>query len=190
MFGEGSGIVPDRGLNILYRVTMNSLMNLTDAGLTRDNYGANAQATANTRLSADTPKGILAGQIVCAGTVSGTVVACTGTNATPSVLIGRPLGVAINNAVGYPYESSSGVASGKCPYLHGNGTVISTDLYETTSQAAAANTYSPGDSLYCSQNGMFENIASTAVAVTSFVVGIVLVAPSATDPFMVVQLTI
>jgi hypothetical protein len=190
MVGEGSGIAPDRGLNILYRVTMNTLMNLTDAGLTRDNYGANAQATANTRLSSDTPKGILAGQFVCVGSVSGTVVACTGTNATPSVLVGRPIGVAINNAVGYPYESSSGVASGKCPYLQGCGTVFSTDLYETFTQAAAAITYAPGDRIYVSQNGMISNVASTAVDVTLYVVGIVLIAPSATDPFMVVQLSI
>jgi len=187
MIGEGSGIVQDRGLNILYRVTLNTLMNLTDAGLTRDNYGANTQATANTRLSADSPKGILAGQIVCAGTVSGTVVACTGTADDATVLVGRPLGVAINNAVGYPFESSSGVGSGKCPYIHGSGTVFSTDLYETSNQAAnAALTYSPGTLLYCSKNGMLTTQNDSA----SIVVGIVLIAPSATDPFMAVQLTI
>jgi hypothetical protein len=188
MVGEGSGIAPDRGLNILNRVTMNTLMNLTDAGLTRDNYGANVQSLANTRLSADTPKGILAGQFVCVGAVSGTVVACTGTNAAPSVLVGRPVGVAINNAVGYPFESSSGVASGKCPYLHGTGTVFSTDLYETCTQAGAGApiTYTPGALLYVSQNGLISSAADSL----SILVGIVLIAPSATDPFMVVQLSI
>jgi hypothetical protein len=192
MVGEGSGIAPDRGLNILNRVTMNTLMNLTAAGLTRDNYGANVQSLANSRLSADTPKGILAGQFVCVGTVNGTVVACTGTDAAPSVLVGRPVGVAINNAVGYPFESSSGVASGKCPYLHGTGTVFSTDMYETCTQAGAGVpiTYLPGARLYVSQNGLLSNAVSTAVDVAAFVVGIVLIAPSATDPFMVVQLSI
>lgn len=184
MIGEGSGIAPDRGLNILYRVTMNTLMNLTDAGLTRSNYGANAQATANTRLSADTPKGILAGQVVCVGAVSGTVVACTGTDVAATVLVGRPVGVAINNAVGYPFESSSGVGSGKCPYIHGSGTVFSTDLYETADQAAAPITFTAGAPVYVSQNGMFSTVADSA----SRVVGIVLIAPSATDPFMVIQL--
>lgn len=191
MIGEGSGIAPDRGLNILYRVTMNTLMNLTDAGLTRNNYDTTVNQTAgNTRLSADTPKGILAGQFVCAGTVSGTVVACTGTDAALSVLIGRPLGVAINNAVGYPFESSSGVGSGKCPYIHGSGTVFSTDLYETCTQAGAGApiTYAAGNRLYVSQNGLISNAVSTAVDVAAFVVGIVLIAPSATDPFMAVQL--
>ena len=186
MIGEGSGIAPDRGLNILYRVTMNTLMNLTDAGLTRTNYGANAQATANTRLSADTPKGILAGQILKVGTVSGTVVIATGASGEQAI------GVAINNAVGYPFESSSGVGSGKAPYIHGSGTVFSTDLYETCTVAGAGApiTYAVGDRLYASQNGLFSNAASTAVDVIAFVVGVVLIAPSATDPFMVIQLAI
>lgn len=181
MVGEGSAIAPDRGLNILYRATMNTLMNLTDAGLTRDNYGANTQATANTRLSADTPKGILAGQVVKVGTVSGTVIAATGAASE------APVGVAINNAVGYPFESSSGVASGKCPYIHGTGTVFSTDLYETfEADAVTVVTFTPGAVVYVSQNGMFctEQLNSQPA------VGIVLIAPSATDPFMVIQLTI
>ncbi len=180
MVGESSGIAPDRGLNILYRVTMNTLMNLTDDGLTRNNYSANAQSLANTRLSADTPTGILAGQILKVGTVSGTVVFCTTSSAD------MPLGVAINNAVGYPYESSSGVASGKCPYVHGSGTVITTDLYETVAaDGVTPVAYNPGAKLYASQNGMFTTVASSNI-----VVGIVLIAPSATDPFMAVQLTI
>lgn len=191
MLGEGSGIVPDRGLNILYRVTMNTIMNLTDAGLTRVNYQANNQATANTRLTTDTPTGILAGQIVCAASATaGAVVACTGSDADPTVLVGKPLGVAINNAVGYPYESSSGVGSGKCPYLHGTGTVFSTDLYETYKyNGTTVETYEPGTPLYCSQNAMFATVADS-VGTVNYIVGYVLIAPTSTDPFMVVQLAI
>jgi hypothetical protein len=187
MIGEGSGIVPDRGLNILYRVTMNTLMNLTDAGLTRDNYGANTRSTANTRLSVDTPKGILAGQMVTVGTTAGTVVASTGSNLDATVLVGKPIGVAINNAVGYPYESSSGVASGKCPYLHGTGTVITTDLYETFAvDGTTAISYSGGNLLYCSGNGFFTNVSDSV----GYIVGVVLIAPTSTDPFMAIQLYI
>jgi hypothetical protein len=185
MIGEASGIVPDGGLNILYRVTMNTLMNLTEDGLTRNNYGANNQSKANTRLSADSPNGILAGQIIAVGSVNGSVVACTGTNAASTVLVGRPIGIAINNAVGNPFGSSSGVGSGKCPYIHGSGTVFSTDLYETVAQDGTTPLgYTPGAKLYSSQNGMLSTVADS----TSTVVGIVLIAPSATDPFMVVQL--
>lgn len=187
MIGEGSGIVPDRGLNILYRVTMNTLMNLTDDGLTRVNYQANAQATANSRITTSTPTGILAGQIICASATAGAVVACTGTNVASTVLVGRPLGVAINDAAGYPYESSSGVASGKCVYLHGTGTVFSTDLYETYAQdGTTALTFTAGAALYSSQNGMFSTVADSV----GYVVGYVLIAPTSTDPFMAVQLAI
>jgi hypothetical protein len=179
MIGEASGQAPDRGLNILARVTMNSLMNLTDTGLTQNNYSS-AQQLANTRLSSSTPKGILAGSVVKAGSVAGTVVAGDASS--------QPLGVAINNAVGYPFESSSGVASGKCPYLHGSGTVFSTDLYETAEVGGGALVipYTAGAVLYSSVNGLLTTVAaSPAVAV-----GIVLIAPSATDPFMVVQMRI
>jgi len=178
MIGEASGIAPDRGLNILYRVTMNTLMNLTEAGLTQDNRSS-AQQLANTRLSADTPKGILAGSIVAVGATSGTVVAAAATNTDM-------VGIAINNAVGYPFESSSGVASGKCPYLCGSGTVFATDLYETAAVGGAAlAAYTAGMPLYCSPNGLL-----TSVVDAGFVVGILLIAPSASDPFMVVQLRI
>jgi len=180
MIGEASGIVPDRGLNILNRVTLNTLMNLTEADLTQDNTTGNAQKVANTRLSSDTPKGVLAGSVVKVGTTSGTVIAATGAASEAAV------GIAINNAVGYPFESSSGVASGKCPYLHGAGTVFTTDLYETHNEAAAAQTYSPGDYLYASQNGLLTKEKDTATEV----VGVVLIAPSATDPFMAVQMRI
>lgn len=194
MIGEASGIAPDRGLNILYRVTMNTLMNLTTEGLTRDNYGANTQSQNNTRLGPDTPKGILAGQIITAGTTNGTVVACTGTLASGVLtLIGRPLGIAINNAVGYPFESSSGVGSGKCPYVHGNGTVIATDLYETVGRDGSTPiVYTPGMQLKCSQNGMLTGETGNAGdnEYAKLIVGVVLIAPTATDPFMVVQVTI
>jgi hypothetical protein len=178
MIGEASGLAPDRGLNILYRVTMNSLMNLTETDLTQNNYSS-AQQLANTRLSASTPKGLLAGSVVKCSTTAGAVDACGAT--------GVPVGVVINNAVGYPFESSSGVASGKCPYLHGSGTVFSTDMYETAEVGGAVLTipYSAGISLYCSVNGLL-----TTVSGGGAVVGICLIAPSASDPFMVVQMRI
>lgn len=177
MIGEGSGIVPDRGMNYLARGTLNTLMNLTDAGLTQDNRVGNNQKTKNTRLSADTPKGLLAGSVVSVG-ASGTVVASAAADTDV-------VGVVVNNAVGYPYESSSGVGSGKCVYLHGASSVFTTDLYETRNAADNADlAYAAGDRLYPSQNGLLTNEAGTTV------VGIVLIAPSASDPFMAVQMRI
>ena len=188
MIGEASGIVPDRGMNILYRVTLNSLGKLTDDGLTHNNYSS-TQQTANTRLSASTPKGILAGMVVGVGAVSGTIV--VGAADTYTVV-----GVAENNAVGYPYESSSGVGSGKVPYLCGSGSCFATDLYETADSAGADCTayYLPGAPLYCSANGLLTNgkltNGSTDSSVGTVKVGIILTAPSSSDPFMVVQMRI
>lgn len=185
MIGEASGIVPDRGMNILYRVVLNTLGKLTDDGLTKDNYASaenSTQSAANTRLSSSTPKGILAGMVVSVGSTSGTIVAANGSN--------TPVGIAENSAVGYPYESMSGVGSGKVPYLSGAGAVFATDLYETANAAGAAITYSPGDYLYTSENGLLINLTPTAEGIGSpddTIIGVVLTAPSTSDPFMVVQ---
>lgn len=72
-----------------------------------------------------------------------------------------PLGVFINTAVGNAYENTPGPASGKGPYLSGQGTYASS-LYETQSQAAgfADLTYTTGDQLYCSVNGYTTNQAA------------------------------
>jgi hypothetical protein len=189
MIGEASGIVPDRGMNILYRVTLNSLGKLTDAGLTTNNYSS-TQQTANTRLSSSTPKGILAGMVVAVGTVSGTIVICTGGNGSADTANVTPVGIAENNAVGYPYESMSGVGSGKVPYLAGSGSCFATDLYETANVNGVDLTagYVPGALLYCSANGLLTPAADTARGGT--VIGVVLTAPSTSDPFMVVQMRI
>ena len=184
--GENSGIVPDRSLNVLYRTTLNTLGKLTEAGLTQSNTTGNAQKTANTRLGTDTPTGILAGSVVAVGTESGTIVAAVGDTGFGGTA-NTPVGIALNSAVGYPYESSSGVASGKVPYIHGAGSVVATDIYETRNKAAAADlVYASGDKLYASENGLLTNEAGAE----GTVIGVCLSAPSSSDPFMVVQMRI
>ena len=176
MIGEGSGIVPDRGMNYLARGTLNTLMNLTEADLTQDTRNLTAQSLACTRMSTDTPKGLLAGSLVSVG-ASGTVVRAS--NSDYDVV-----GVVINNAVGYPYESSSGVGSGKCVYLHGASSVFTTDLYETTHGGGGV--WAAGDPVYSSDNGFLTRHQTSS----GTLIGIVLIAPSATDPFMAVQMRI
>jgi len=72
-----------------------------------------------------------------------------------------PLGVFINTAVGNAYENTPGPASGKGPYLSGQGTYASS-LYETQDQDVgfADLTYTTGDQLYCSVNGYTTNNAT------------------------------
>ena len=171
MIGEGSGIVPDRGMNYLARGTLNTLMNLTEADLTQDNY----TGMTSTRVSADTPKGLLAGSVVAVG-ASGTVVKAAAADTDV-------VGIVVNNAVGYPYESISGVGSGKCVYLHGASSVFTTDLYETAGLSGGA--WAAGNLVYSSANGFLTNVNGSGT-----VIGVVLIAPSATDPFMAVQMRI
>jgi hypothetical protein len=84
----------------------------------------------------------------------------------------------------------SGVGSGKLPYIHGAGTVFSTDLYEVyNSDGATALVYAAGNPLYASPNGLLSNQASIGSS-NQTIVGIVIVAPTTTDPFMVVQMRV
>jgi hypothetical protein len=77
----------------------------------------------------------------------------------------KPLGLFINDAVGNAYENTPGPASGKGPYVSGQGTYASS-LYETqaliittawgagaTVAAGAALTYVTGCALIASRNG-------------------------------------
>jgi len=57
----------------------------------------------------------------------------------------NPLGCFINTAVGNAYENTPGVASGKGPYVSGQGT-YGNALYETESQAGGG-AYNTGDDL-------------------------------------------
>jgi hypothetical protein len=185
MAGVGNNPVPDRGAEILYRVTMNTLGALTTAGLTKDNF-ATGQAQANTRLdSATTPRGILAGSVV---KVVGNGQIGAATASTDQIV-----GIAINNAVGNPFESASGVGSGKVPYIHGSGSVISVDLYETHDDqvvpVAINYAATAGSLVYSSQNGFLAPAAGfSGGVVNAIAVGIILKAPTTSDPTMVVQL--
>ena len=192
-----SNPTPDTHLEVLYRQTYNTLGAITTDGLTQDNRVGNAEKVGNTRLSASTPKGILAGSIVAVAG-DGQIGPCTGGDNTAA--FDMAVGIAVNNALGNPYESSSAVASNKVVYAHGTGTVIRTDLYEIVAWGGGAITpYAAGDKMYASRNGLLINgtsltatDASTGIAALGYAtcVGILLQKPSATDLYMTVQLRI
>jgi hypothetical protein len=182
-----SNPTPDTHVEVLERQTYNSIGGITAAGLTQDNRVGNAQKVANTRLNASTPKGILAGSVVA---VAGDTLVgpCAGDS---TLAFDKALGIAINNAVGNPYESSSAVASGKVVYAHGTGTVLRTDIYETASTVGGALTYTAGDKLYSSQNGLLVNaLGVDTTAAHATLIGILTCAPSPADLYMTVQLRI
>ena len=182
---------PDTHVEVLYRQTYNTIGQIVAAGLTQDNRVGNAQKVGNTQLTAATPKGILAGSIVAVAG-DGIIGPCAGDS---TLAADMAVGIAVNNALGNPYESSSAVASNKVVYAHGTGTVIRTDIYEILSKGSATVVYTAGDLMYSSQNGLLINAAymtdtSSIVNRQSTLIGILLQKPTATDPYMVVQLRV
>ncbi len=111
------------------------------------------------------------------GVLSGSVAFTRGDAAGGSNEIGGPaavapgtagvieLGVFINTAVGNAYENTPGPASGKGPYMSGQGTYANS-LYET-SNAAGAVTYTTGDSLAASINGYLISSSATSGSVAA-----------------------
>ena len=184
-----SNPVSDTHVEVLYRQTYNTLGAITTAGLTQDNKVGNDQKVNNSRLSANTPKGILAGSVV-AVVGEGQIGPCAGDSTTT---FDMAVGIAVNNALGNPFESSSAVASQKVVYAHGTGTVIRTDIYEIVeADGSTPVQYAFGDKLYASQNGLLINAAGLQSGAAAFgtVIGILLQKPTATDLFMTVQLRV
>lgn len=180
----------DTACAVLYRQTYNTLGAITSGGLTQNNRVGNAQKVANTQLNASTPLGILAGSVVAvAGDLS--IGPCAGDSSTT---FDKAVGIAVNNAVGNPFESSSAVSSGVCVYACGSGTILSTFNYETalTNGSTLSPAYAAGDKLYSSKNGLLTNVGGldNTGLTYSTLIGICLKAPSATDLTMVVQLKI
>jgi len=189
--------VPNSHFEPLYRQTYNSYGDIAAVGLTQDNRVGNAQKVNNARLiNANSPKGILAGSVV-AVSGSGEIGPAAGDSTT---VYDAVVGVAVNDALGNPYESSSALASNKVVYAHGSGTVFKTDIYETKQTGGSTDlVYTAGEKIYASRNGLLTNVlgltaanqtAITAGSAYATVVGILLQKPTTTDPWMVVQMKI
>lgn len=187
---NGNNPTPDKHMEVLYRQTFNTLGAITDAGLTQDNRSGSPQKANNSRLNAATPSGILAGSVV-AVVGNGLIGPCAG----DSTVADKAVGVAINDAVGNPFESSSAVGSGKVVYCHGSGSVFRTDIYETVkSDGTSVVAYNPGDKVYSSANGLLvtaDGLDNQVPSINLTEVGVILEAPSSSNNFyMSVQMRI
>lgn len=185
-------------LRILYIGHRNSIGKMSSDSLTQSNpvntgktVGAGGAAVA---VHANSISDTLAGQINEKGLLGGAVVftrpdvgndvlggAPDGVTVLPAQGGWRPLGLAINDAVGNPFENTPGVASGRAPYTSGLGT-YAVDIYETKNLVtAAAISYAPGDLLYASVNGLLTNRSADSLeasfGLTPTVVGVVKQAP-------------
>jgi hypothetical protein len=185
--GQSNLVVSDSGMKILERGTLNSIMGVDEAGLIKDNTTENDQAKGNTTLSPVTSKGLLSGQVVEVKTDGIVGIADSATDGTAPVV-----GLAINDAAGYPYESMSGIGSQRAPYIHGTSSVVIVDKFETVKvDGSTTIAYAAGEKLYASQNGFLTNASGLAsVGAGAVSVGLVLVAPTATQPGMYVQLRV
>lgn len=115
-----------------------------------------------------------------------------------------PLGIFLNDAVGNAYENTPGVASGRGPYVCGNGSCVGLSLYETkivttTGGGVIGNsvgTYAVGDKVYASVNGLVTRRSNDAyeaqapVSATPTVIGVVKVAPDANSTLLVIDMRI
>jgi len=154
-------------LTILIRGHLNAIPVLADVCFTKANYGVNT----NTTLSVNTPRGVLGGSVAA---VSGgndyTVVPCTDEL--------RPVGLFVNDAAGAAFENSPAVASGKVTVMKAMASV-EVDVYETRNAADTADlTYTVGDLLYSSAQGLLTNEASTE----GTIIGVLTKAASASSP--------
>ena len=89
------------------------------------------------------------------------------------------VGLFLNNAEGDAFENAPAVASGKVTVIHDNASVR-VDIY------AAGVTFAVGDKLYSDANGYLTNVEST----NKQVIGICTKAPSASDPFLALEMAI
>ena len=196
-FRETSGRV-----QILHEGTRNSVGILTADAFTQANPPiVIAVANVSTTLSGITKRGVLGGSIAFTRVDAG-----NGYHGGPVqvnaayVATQRPLGIFINDSLGNAFENTPGVASNRGPYLCGLGTVA-VSLWETQQQinGNGALTYTAGNRLYASVNGLLTNRIEDAyeynVAAQNdpdfvTVVGVVKIAADANNTLMVLDLRI
>jgi len=156
-------------LRIQYVGHRNSLFSLEEDAFTHDHKPA---GVTNDTILSSMPKGVLGGSV--AGLKGDLLVgSCERAD--------RPLGLFINNAAGNPFENTPAVASEKGPFVHCLG-ACQVDVYETNDDdgAGAALEYEAGDLLYSSANGLLTKEAGGG----QVAVGVVVKAPSASDPWL------
>jgi hypothetical protein len=186
---ESSGFLRE-----LHRGVHNAFATLTADAFNQANPPTGkGTATEATMLVGDTKVGVRGGSCCFTRPDAGNNFVGGPLAGAASVANQRPLGVFINDALGHAFENSPGEASGQGPYMSSQGT-FGNRLYETQVQigGGAGNplTYTPGDWLYASVNGLLTNVEADSFEVeeggagTATVVAILKHAPEADFPEM------
>ncbi len=216
--GQASGdfTLSNSNLRILYSLVKDSIPALTTDSFTQSNppvvTGAGERSTT---LPTNVKLGVLSGSVAftradqganlvggpLAYDAAGATRTIGGVDFRPAC---RPLGLYINDALGNAFENTPAVASGKGPFLRGGS--VGVKVYETQVQlgggAGGDVTYTIGDRLYASVNGLLTNVIAdsfewaaiddaggTPSASDVTVMGIVLAPPDATSTEMFLTLS-
>ena len=195
--GQSSGDFKETSsrVQLLHVVTRNSVGLLTPDAFTQVNPPV-VTAHKSTTLANVTKVGVLGGSVAFSRPDYGNGYH-GGPN--PSYSAGcAPLGLFLNDAIGNAFENTPGVASGRGPYVCGSGSCVGVSIYETKVQtgggAGSPLTYSAGDKLYASANGLLTNVLADAYEVlaggSATVMGVVKVAPDANSSLLVLDLRV
>jgi hypothetical protein len=201
--GQGSGDFRETSarVQLLHVVTRNSQGNLTPDAFTQANPPV-VTGYKSTTLATVTKVGVLGGSIAFTRPDFGNGYQGGPTLISSAYQAGQqPLGILINDSIGNPFENTPGIASGKGPYVCGNGTCVANSIYETQVQigggAGGSITYAPGNKLYASVNGFVTNVLGDAYEyqVNAFVydcteIGVVKVAPDANSSLLVFDMRV
>jgi hypothetical protein len=167
--GQGSGDFRETSgrVQLLHVVTRNAQGNLTPDAFTQANPPVITTASGkSTTLATITKVGVLGGTIAFTRPDFGNGYQGGPTLVSSAYVAGqKPLGIFINDSIGNAFENTPGIASGKGPYVCGNGSCVANSIYETKSQGLSggpaigtAITYNPGDRLFASANGLVTNL--------------------------------
>lgn len=202
--GQGSGDFAETSgrVQLFHMGTRNSMGILTADAFTQANPPiVTAAANVSTTLAGITSVGVLGASVAFSRPDAGNGYHGGPIQVGAAYVAGqKPLGLFINDAIGNAFENTPGVASGRGPYVCGLATVGVT-LWETQQQigGAGALTYTAGDFLYASVNGLLTNLIQDAYqwnvggqSDPDFVtiMGVVRVAPDADNSLMVLDLRV
>ena len=174
LLGQASGgwTESSSALRILNLGIANSVGVLTDDAFTQTNPPIVTVAATITAQVDQTLTGVLSGSVCFArGDAAGGTNFIGGPTATGTGQNVTVLGVFINSANGNAFENTPGTASGKGPYVSGQGTYGNT-LFEDTmltggNVGAALTAYNVGQNLYASHNGYLTNCLTADMAAAS-----------------------
>lgn len=164
--GQASGDfrLSSGALRILYSGLKDTTCVLAADGFTQSNPNVVTTTSArSTTLPATVKRGVLGGSVAfCRPDIGSHTAGGAVQVASAYVAKTRPLGLFINDGLGNTFENTPAPASGKCPHLRGG--TVGVKVYETAVQTTTGSgvvgtalTYSVGDKLYASVNGLLTN---------------------------------